>query len=33
MRLADEIDKINAQSKKIEDIRKQIIKDFKGLDK
>lgn len=31
MRLADEIDKINNQSKEIKDIRKDINDIFKGL--
>lgn len=31
MRLADEIDKINKQSKEIKDIRKDINEIFKGL--
>lgn len=31
MRLADEIDKINNQSKRIEEIRKSIIKDMENL--
>lgn len=31
MRIADEIDKINNQSKRIEEIRKSIIKDMENL--
>lgn len=31
MRIADEIDKINNQSKRIEEIRQSIIKDMENL--
>lgn len=33
MREADEIDRINAETKEIERIRKEIIEAYKGLDK